>query len=336
MSHNPKPGQLSLFPGLRRWEAPPESAERPAEDGADERRQHDLIFKTTFHHFFKDLVELAQPEFARRVDLDDVEFLEQEAFSDFPEGLRRIADLVARVKSLDGQGRLVLVQVETEGEFLYEMDERAFYYFLYLRIKYRLPVLLIVVFLRGGPKALSMREFVDQAEGVEVCRFRYVAFCLEQNRAEEFVDLPQPLAPGLAALMTSKWDPVEKKLRCLEAIRRTEVDEARRFVLVNIVDLYVELNEAQAELFAAELAKQDHEEVREMVITWEDALAASKTEGVVETMRSSILRVLTRRLEAVPASVREKLDAIQSLERLEEVLDQAAVARSVDEIVLEP
>ena len=61
-----------------------------------------------------------------------------------------------------------------------------------------------------------------------------------------------------------------------------------------------------------------------------------RTEGVVETMRSSILRVLKRRLESVPAFVREKLDAIQSPELLEEVLDQAAVARSIDELVLEP
>ena len=71
-----------------------------------------------------------------------------------------------------------------------------------------MPVLLIVVFLRGGKKSLTMREFVDRAEGVEVCRFRYAAFFPGQTRAEKFIELKQALAPALAALMKSDWDPV--------------------------------------------------------------------------------------------------------------------------------
>jgi hypothetical protein len=247
---------------------------------------------------------------------------------------------VARLKSRDGEERIVLVQVEVEGEFRTEMDERAFLYYLYLRMKYRVPVLLIAVFLRGGRKPLAMREFVDKAEGVEVCRFRYVAFCLGQGRAKEFVDRPQPLAPGLAALMRSSWDPVEKRLRCLKAIGHKDVDEARRFLLAKIVELYVELDEAQAARFAAEVAKEGNEEVREMVITWEDALAASKAEGkaegLVEARRDDILRILRQRFHSAPALVCQKLETIQSLERLQRILDQALAVSSVDDLVLEP
>ncbi|MCP4660135.1 MAG: hypothetical protein GY856_32435, partial [bacterium] len=70
------------------------TAERPAEAGAAaagavERKRHDLVFKTVFRHFFADLVELVEPEFAARVDLTNVEFLEKETFSDFPEGTRQ-------------------------------------------------------------------------------------------------------------------------------------------------------------------------------------------------------------------------------------------------------
>jgi hypothetical protein len=254
--------------------------------------------------------------------------------------LRRQADLVARLKSRDGAERIVLVQVEVEGEFRAEMDERAFLYYLYLRMKYRVPVLLIAVFLRGGRKPLAMREFVDKAEGVEVCRFRYVAFCLGQGRATEFVERPQALAPGLAALMRSSWDPVEKRLRCLRAIGHADIDEARRFLLAKVVEIYVELDEAQAERFAAEVAKQGNEEVREMVITWEETIAANraegKAEGKAEGLVEAILRVLDRRLESVPAVVGQKLSSIRSLERLERILDQAAVVGSVDELVLDP
>ena len=230
-----------------------------------------------FRHFFADLVELAEPDFAARVDLTNVEFLDQETFSDFPEGTRQAADLVAELTSRDGEGRMVLVQTEVEGEFRSAMDERGFYYFLYLRAKYRLPVLLIVVFLQGGQKALAMREHLDFAEGVEVCRER-----------------PQPLAAGLAALMKSEWDPVRKKLRCLQAIGHAQIDDARRFLLAKIVDLYVELDEAQTKRFAAQ-----------------------------------------RRFTSVPASIRDRLDAIGSVERLEKILDQSLTVSSVDELRLD-
>jgi hypothetical protein len=335
MSQQSKSDQLPLFPGTARPATAGSLGEVEADDN-DQRKQNDLVFKTVFRHFFGDLVELVEPDFASRVDLTNVEFLDPEAFSDFPAGLRRLADIVVRLKSRDGEERIVLVQVEVEGEFRTEMDERAFLYYMYLRMKYRVPVLLIAVFLRGGRKPLAMREFVDEAEGVEVCRFRYLAFCLGQSRAKEFLDRPQPLAPGLAALMRSSWDPVEKRLRCLKAIGHKDVDEARRFLLAKVVDLYVELDEAQAARFAAEVAKEGNEEVREMVITWEETIADRVARGKIALARDHILRILKQRFESVPAFVRQKIEGIQSLERLEGILDQAIVVSSVDDLVLEP
>jgi hypothetical protein len=52
-------------------------------------------------------------------------------------------------------------------------------------------------------------------------------------------------------------------------------------------------------------------------------------------MRNSIVRVLQGRLTSVPLSTREKLDAIRSVERLEEILDQALTVSSVDELRLD-
>ncbi len=127
---------------------------------------------------------------------------------------------------------------------------------------------------------------------------------------------------------------MRKKLRCLKAIRRAEVDDARRFLLAKLVELYVELDEVQAERFAAETRKADNQEVREMVITWEETLAASKAEGEA-AMRRSIQRVLQQRLQSVPAFVRERLDAIHNVERLEEIHDQALTVNSANELVLD-
>ena len=81
-----------------------------------------------------------------------------------------------------------------------------------------------------------------------------------------------------------------------------------------------------------------------MVITWEETIAASEAKGEargearggLEAMRNSILRVLDRRLGSVPSDLRQKLDGIGSVERLEEILDQALTVSSVEELGLEP
>lgn len=334
---DPKLGEIASGPAGSDLIAAEQSAE-----SAEEHPQHDLIFKTVFQHFLGDLIELTRPDFAQRVDLSEIEILDKETFSDFPKGTRRIADLVAKLKSSDGQERLVLVQVETERNFSSEMDERSFYYYLYLRGKYRLPILVIVVFLQGGKKGLSRRKFIDAAEGIEVCRFHYEAFCLGQSRAEEYLEMPQALASGLAALMKSEWEPAEKKLRCMQSIRQAEIGQAQRFLLVQVIEIYIELDEAQAEHYDAAIAEQENKEVREMVFTWEETVAAATAKGEAEgeakgllAMRNSVLRVLKRRLESVPAVVRAKLDGVQSLERLEEILDQALMVSSADELVFE-
>ncbi len=319
---------------VRRSDPIPE--ESPGGISARKPTSHDLIFKTACRYFFGDVVELTRPDLARRLDLGEVEFIEQEAFSDFPEGERSIADLVAKVRLKDGSERILLIQVEVEGEFRRAMDERTFAYYLHLRLKYRLPLVTIVIFLKGGKTPLEVRQVVDEIAGFEVCRYRYVAFCLRPSRAEDFVDRPQALAPAFAALMKSDWDPVEKKLRCLRAVSRAAVDDARRYVLAKIVDVYVELDETEAARFAAEVERESNKEVRRMVITWEDALAASKVEGKAEAARNHIVRILQRRLRSVPSFVEAKLRAIDSVERLEEILDQAIVVSSADELVLEP
>ena len=104
-----------------------------------------------------------------------------------------------------------------------------------------------------------------------------------------------------------------KKLRCLQAISQLRIDDARRFLLAKIVDLYVELNEAEAERYAAQVNEEDNEEVREMVITWEETIAASKAEG--EAML--LLRQLRHKFGPPDPAIEERVkraDAEQLLE----------------------
>jgi hypothetical protein len=314
-----------------------ESSEKPTKP----RANHDEIFKTTFSNFLGDLVELVSPELADTLDLRNPEFIEQEAFADVPKGKRAVCDLVAKTATRSGDPKLVLVHVEVEGKFLRANDQKVLRYYMHLRLKYNIPVISICVNLKGNPVGVEVRQVVDKVGKMEVCRFSYIAFGLSRCLAEEYVDRPQALAAALAALMrSSAWDKVEQKLHCLRAISRAKVDEARRYVLANVVDTYVQLNPEEDERFAGALASEANKEVSDMEITWEGALAAREKKGFDEgeaigeakATRKAIILALNRRLGPVPDEVIERLTSISDIQRLQSILEQAVSAGSIDEI----
>jgi hypothetical protein len=66
-------------------------------DETSPRQDHDQRFKTLLKEFLGPFVELFFPEQARLLDFDHIEWLENEAFPDPPEGMRRSLDLVCKV-----------------------------------------------------------------------------------------------------------------------------------------------------------------------------------------------------------------------------------------------
>jgi hypothetical protein len=153
-----------------------------------------------------------------------------------------------------------------------------------------------------------------------------------------------PPKPRRRPPTTSKvWDAVEKKLHCLEAVSRAEVDEARKMVLANIVETYVELSPEQKDRFAAEIHREERKEVREMQMTWADKLEAKgraqgraqgRDQGKIQGTREAIVLFWEHRLGPMPDEARQQLEAIDDLERLHRILEQVSGARSAAEIEL--
>ncbi|MCP4654423.1 MAG: hypothetical protein GY856_03280, partial [bacterium] len=148
----------------------------PEETREKEKTSHDLIWKQTLSLFLADLLELLDPELGAFLDVEEAEFIDKEAFSDFPKGERTEADLVAKARTRENEPRIILCHLEVEGEFREQIDERISRYFVHLKGKYNLPVLSVVVFLTGGTAGVEQREVVETIGPVEVYRFRYLAF----------------------------------------------------------------------------------------------------------------------------------------------------------------
>jgi hypothetical protein len=117
----------------------------------------------------------------------------------------------------------------------------------------------------------------------------------------------------------------------LDPIRRV-----RRFLLVNCVETYLELEGRDAEELEALQARGNAEEVRAMRrMTWAEKrqkewLDLGREQGAQQTL----LRLLGVRFGPLSEEVKRRVEAIQSVERLNQIAEQILVAHSLEEIGL--
>ncbi|HEX7181993.1 MAG TPA: DUF4351 domain-containing protein [Thermoanaerobaculia bacterium] len=96
---------------------------------------------------------------------------------------------------------------------------------------------------------------------------------------------------------------------------------------------------AEFEVLQAGECEED-KEMRAITMTWADEMKAiGRQEGVAlgreEGVRKTVLRQLGLRFGPLPDSVRRRVEAIRSVERLDQIADQILVAQSLEELGLQ-
>ncbi|MCP4656914.1 MAG: hypothetical protein GY856_16000 [bacterium] len=105
---------------------------------------------------------------------------------------------------------------------------------------------------------------------------------------------------------------------------------------------------------------EKREEVKKMLLTWDEALAESKAQGMalgktegmalgrvegeargeargeVNQAREAVLLVARHRWGSLPNDFAAKLESINELDRLHEIMEQALEVQSLDEVDLDP
>lgn len=301
---------------------------------------HDDLFKELLRYFLADLLALVLPGIAGDLDADRAEFLDPEVFAAPPESTRRQADLAARVPTRGGAPETVLVHVEVESEARRDMELRMLEYAVMLRGRYRTVVIPIVVYLTGGPReGLTTRAAAEMFGGMTVLRVSYVAFSLSRSRAEEYLARPQPLSCALAALMSTDLQPAEHRAECLKAIARAELTDHQEFLLYNCVRSYLELDEDQQRRYDEMIAQEDMADVAKMEMTWAERTVLKgreqgRLEGRVEGERRILQRVLEARFGPLSDRIRRRIEALDSTDEIERLVDRALEAGSLDDLML--
>jgi hypothetical protein len=201
---------------------------------------HDQLSKSLIKTFFAEFLGLIEPGSAPRLRTGEATFLDKEDFTDWPAGDRREMDLVARLP-VEGQELPLLVHVEIETDFRTGMDHRLWQYYMQLHLRHELPVLPILVNLRGGRPGVHRGTLREVFDGLVTSVFHWV-LGLSGCHAEEWLARPEPIAWAFAALMRpGNWSRAELKLACLRRIATSDVVGLRKRILVDWVETYVQL-----------------------------------------------------------------------------------------------
>jgi hypothetical protein len=287
------------------------------------------------------------PDLALRLDLASPTFLDKEFFT--TGGRRRELDLLARV-SLAEQSAPLLVHVEVEARARPDMGRRLWRYRTQVQAVHEHEVLSIVVNLQRGQPGVQVLGLTDSPLA-SLSDFRYVAFGLEGCNPAEYLTRPEPPAWGLAALMRRGSFPRPAlKLACLRRIATARLPDERCGLLVNCVETYLELNSGEAEEYAALCTVRENREVRKMATTWAERLEAKgREEGLqkgfeqgiqqglqdgLKALREVVLSQLEQRFGPLPEEVRERVEAISSLQRLTRLGQQLLTAPALGSLKL--
>lgn len=302
---------------------------------------HDQLFKKLLRTFFPDFLGIVAPDLKAEVCSPEIRFLSQEIFADWPKGRRRQVDLLARMA---GMSASFLVHVEVEARFRSFAAQRLRSYFHLLKARHGERVFPVLVTLRGGPPGIS-RQALEETLGGQLQVFAYTAFGLGGCRAADFLARSEPLAWALAALMHHP-DRVELKLACLTRVAGAKLPELETFVLVNCIETYIELRPTEAEAFERRQSAKT-QEGRAVQKTWADRMRdegiqiglekgreQGLKQGAEKGARTLLLRLLTQRFGELPSTVRRRVGAIRSFDRLTGLAERVFAVRSLEELGL--
>ncbi len=297
-----------------------------------ERSDHDQRFKTLIQEFFPDFLALFFAEWAARLDCSAVEWLQQEVFSDPPEGSRRVLDLVGKLptrQAVRGQrpgeddSWLALVHMEIEAmDKASRLRPRLFHSYTDLRNKHRLPVLPMAVYLHVGMEGIGVDFYEEAFWDFKTVRFQYLYVGLPELDGLEYVRGDNWLGVALSALMRI---PKERMgwlgAEALRRISSAPLTDQQRFLLGECVQAYLPLDDEQQREFQKLVATEPYRGVQAMNTTWfergiEEGIEKGIEKGHRELLREQLEERFGPLSETVLARLRQlPADQLSSLGR---------------------
>lgn len=273
---------------------------------------HDALFKELLHEFLPEFMRLFFPEIAAQIDFRGTEFPQQEVFTDFPDGARRNTDVLALVRSLTGEPEALYIHIEVESQRRGTFPYRLWEYYSLLRIRRKLRIIPIVLYLSPGAGGLVMETYREDVFGQNYLSFQYHAVGLPDLNADDYRERDEPLSVTLSALMRlNAVSALERKWAAILAIARNKtINEAQKELLSTVIESYIELQGAEAAEYEKRVAAT--QEV-EMYVGYYERRGIEKgvVQGALREKREILLRLGRKRLGEPNARIVAEIEAAE-------------------------
>jgi hypothetical protein len=302
---------------------------------------HDQRLKVLLKEFFAEFFQVFFPTWADRFDFPRVDWLEQEAFPDPPRGERRTLDLVARLPLRPGvpppapaagepaENCLTLIHVEIESQdTVAPLRPRMLSYYEHLRRRHGLPVLPIALYLRVGLDGIGWDVYEETYWEHRLLSFAYAYVGLPGLDGAQYVAGEHLLGVALTALM--RVPAARRAAVHAEALRRlaeARENEYRRYLLLECLEAYAMLDQAQEQELGALLRTERYEGAQAMAVT-------TFEKGWQQGQRTTLRKQHQARFGPLSPRAQERLESL-SPERLEALSLELLKAQSLQELDLE-
>ncbi len=323
---------------------PSDAPETDPEDPA-----HDPLIKQFLQTFLPEFMEGFYPDVAARLDFSAVQWLDKESFPDPPGGEVRIADLVAQVRTKDGEPEIVLLHIEPQRTRRKNFAERMFEYWFLLRRRHKAAVFPVALYLTPGAGGIVTEKYEVELFGKTQLTFEYHALGIPDLLEADYAGSDNPAVLAFRALMrehkrysrAKPRDRVARVLGLLTAPAALRMDENRRTYLIALVEKYLPLTEPERGELERRLEGTGGKIVEQIMTYYErrgydKGVTQGEARGEVKGIRRSILKLLEKRFGVVPSSVRDRVEAMSNLEELDAMLDQVSSAATLNDLGLAP
>jgi len=199
------------------------------------------LFREILQTFLADYVRLVEPDSAAHLRLDRIAFPAAPALPAPLAAERQEVGVVGEAPSRWGEMVTIMVQVEPEALTPAELSRRIGRYFADRDIHYCQPVLLSVLYLRGGRPGVNLETApVCRILDTDILRIYFSAFGVAGSRAEYYLERPEPIAWALSALMEPiRLSRARHRQLCLERIAACGLAGERRALLTRFVEAFL-------------------------------------------------------------------------------------------------
>ena len=287
---------------------------------------HDRLFKELLETFFSEFVEIFFPQVYEAIDLEHIQFLKQEFFTDVTRGDKHLVDILVQTRLKEEPG-IILVHVESQASVERDFAERMFVYFSRLYQKHRCRILPIAVF--SYPQKHDEPDYFKlEFPFMQVLDFRFLILELRKHNWRNYIRSNNPVAAALLSKMGyQKKERVQVKLEFLRMLVRMELDPARTTLLTGFFETYLKLNEEEEKQLEAEIGKIDTKEAERMM----DITTSWERKGRAEGQADLLIRLLHKKFNNVPPEIENQVKAL-SAEKLQQLAEAIFDLKSIEDI----